>query len=333
MKMYSTFPSGMETIIEGIVKKYATIVQVLNGAMIYETDRFRELLSIPCFNNHFQILYMKKGSTTPNKCIADLLRNRNLLNFQGSKQSKTFRIMVSDQNNLVSVDKKLKMNMETLIKEKTGLLVDRALADEEFWILTRSENLYLFMQRMNNHAHKSYDKILQKGALKPEITYIMNILSCPTSEDVYLDPFAGSGALGISRFQHFGLCKKIYMFDSDEDKVDQLRHTVQGRTTPYDIRKVDIRNIHQVIPCHSITNIVTDPPWGYFEKKDNIREFYVNMLSQFQTILAPEAHVTVLTSRDADFNEALEYHSVNDCQQHHILLSGKKATIHVLRMR
>lgn len=333
MRVYSSFPSGLESIIKNIVKKYATILQVLNGAIIYETDRFRQIMSIPCFNNHFQILYMKKGYISPNKCIIDLLRSRNRLYFKENIQSKTFRIMVSDQNNLVSVDTNLKKNLEVLIKEKTGLQVDRALADEEFWILTRSENLYLFMQRMNNHARKSYDKILQKGTLKPEIAYIMNFLSCPTPEDVYMDPFAGSGALGFDRLRHFGLCKKIYMFDSDERKVDHLRYMLKSRMKPYDIRKVYVQNIRRAVPNRSITNIVTDPPWGHFEEKNNMREFYVDMLAQFRTILAPNAHVVVLTSRDDYFNEALEYHSVKDCRQHHILLSGKKATIHVMRMR
>ncbi|MDR2658009.1 MAG: RsmD family RNA methyltransferase [Oscillospiraceae bacterium] len=332
MIIYSSFASGLETVVHDIIKNYAKIVKALNGAVIYDTTQLRDILTIPCFNNHFQVLFMKSGTMSPNNCVAELLRNKNRIRFTVNDRTNTFRLMVSDQNSFVSADKQLKSELEHLIAQKTGLMLDRAFADEEFWVLKRSENLYMFMRRLNNHARQSYDKILRKGELRPEIAYIMNYLSNPTPNDIYLDPFAGSGALGLSRYQHFGKCKRIYMFDNDESKVNQIRRTIGEQSSVYVSKTIDIRHIHTVIPANGVTNIVTDPPWGLFDKKDNMEEFYIQMLAQFKKALAPNANVVVLTSRDADFTNALRSFSVNACLQRHILVSGKKATITAFQM-
>lgn len=292
----------------------------------------RPVLNIPCFNNHFKVLQMKKGNLSPNQYIREILRSDNKIVFPSKGKSKTFRIMISDKNNLVSIDKKNKQDLENLIVRQTSLRVDRALADEEFWILKRSENMALFMQRLYNHAHKAYDKILQKGELKPEIAYILNYLSSPSPDDVYLDPFSGSGALAYSRQYYFGPCKKLYVFDVDPNKIKTIQAITRAESITCDIRAVDIFDICTAIPPHTVTKIVTDPPWGYFEQIENMYSFYCNMLEKLIKITASDADFIILTSREQDFSLALKNYNIINLQQHDILLSGKKATISVFKI-
>lgn len=333
MIIYSSFTSGMEHIVAKILKKYAHICTVLPGAIIYEINDMAPVLKIPCFNNHFRVIQIKNGDLSPKRCVTEILRSRNKIVFPPKGESNTFRIMISDKNNFVSIDKYNKERLENMIARQTGLRVNRDLADEEFWLLKRSENLVLFMQRLYNHSHKAYDKILSKGELKPEVAYILNYLSSPSPEDVYLDPFSGSGALAYSRQKYFGPFKKMYIFDIDLNKTKKIQVMDVAKDSKCDVRAVDIFDIHTVIPSHTVTKVVTDPPWGYFEQIEDMYSFYCEMLEKLIKVTTNDADFIILTSREKDFGLALKNFNIINLQQHNILLSGKKATINTFKIR
>ena len=43
--------------------------------------------------------------------------------------------------------------------------------------------------------HKAYEKILHKGELRPELSHILCSISEPDADDIFLDPFCGSGTI------------------------------------------------------------------------------------------------------------------------------------------
>ena len=128
--------------------------------------------------------------------------------------AKTFRIITSDENEFVSVDKKLLAKIESKIIRLKGikLEVDLHRPQIEFWFLRRSENIGFFMLRLTKNI---INKKLPAGELRPELAYILCYLSEPDKSDIFLDPFAGYGSIPIERVKNFSY---NLVFASDNDK-------------------------------------------------------------------------------------------------------------------
>ena len=159
--------------------------------------------------------------------------------------------------------------------------LDRSLPDTEYWFLYRSEGISYFLKRITKHT--SYEKILNKGELRPEI-YILNWLSKPNKDDICLDPFCGYGAIVYQRLSEFKT-NKFYAFDIDEKMIDNVKAKSKEKyLDKLIIKVVDVKNIHNHVEENSIDCIVTDPPWGIFEKIDNIEGFYLEFLTTFSKL-------------------------------------------------
>jgi tRNA (guanine6-N2)-methyltransferase len=101
----------------------------------------------------------------------------------------------------------LKTKIEKLISSQSKLKLNRSSSNTEFWILYRTEWFCYFLKRLSKHT--AYEKILNKGELRPEIAFLMNWLSDPDKNDIVLDPFCGNGSIPIRRALNFP-AKKIF---------------------------------------------------------------------------------------------------------------------------
>lgn len=336
---YSTFIPGLtEPVKEALTKTLpdVKITLALDGLIQYESNaKLETIQSLPFVTNSFHIIKFFAPHTASN--ISDMatkiIEERGLELKPPVRYSarNTFRVITSVSNQLVPIDNNLLQQLEQRITTKTALRVHRAKPDFEFWLVQRTEGYGFFAFRLSHH--KAYDKILQKGELRPELANVLCRLSDPLPDELFLDPFCGSGAIPIQRAKFFpkGL---VIASDIDEQKINSLKARVKtlGLTKRMVVRRDDALNLTRYQP-DSIHKIVTDPPWGHFAKTpSSIAEFYDRMLAEFARLLRSNGRAVILTGETLAFDNSLDRLAaqLTSSQRFNILLSGKKASVYTL---
>lgn len=330
---FSTFISGLQNYIEEILPKNFKKVKVLklmDGAILYETDESSE--DIRFFNNTFLVIntfdiddidIIIKSSNPNVKEVVDYIK---------SQDGRSFHIFTSRENQLISVDKRILSQLENKISKLTKLKlnIEKKPSDFEFWILTRSEGISLFMLRISKNKKK-----LEKGELRLELVNVMCQLSNMTEEDVCLDPFCGSGAILLerSRIANF---KGLFNCDTNEENYLRLKNYIKKLDNKKLNKSFFVKNINffdNNFDDKFFDKIITDPPWGYYEQIDNIQLFYNNMLKEFSRILKSNGIAVVLTANKEELEKAAKEFGFAIKNRFDILVSGKKACIYSLVLR
>ena len=339
---YSTFIPGLIPPVKealGQTLPDSTITLALDGLIAYESNAKLEVIqNLPFVTNSFHIIksFARRSEASISDMVMNIIEDRGLrLTLPAPYAPRnTFRIITSVANQLVQIDNDLMQTLERRISNKTGLKPNRAKPDFEFWLTQRSEGYGFFAFRLSHH--KAYDKSLQKGELRPELANILCRLSEPLPNELFLDPFCGSGAIPIQRARFFpkGL---VIASDVEEQKVNALKVRIKalGLTKRVVVRRDDALNLTRYQPA-SIHKIVTDPPWGHFMQISSpITDFYSRMLGEFDRVLRPNGRSVIVTGETLALDTSLDRLSsrLTVSQRFNILLSGKKACVYVLIKR
>jgi len=298
---YATFVTGLQKpIAKWLEEEGHKVRRVLDGAVLFD-GRGK---SLPCFFNTFDVLHQEKAT------VEQLMRKvlKTPVRF-GRNKGKTFRIVTSKENQLISVDKKLRNDVEKLIAARTGLVPERRGGGREFWFLSRSEGIALFMERNPSPPEPK----LKKGELRPQLAYCLNRLAQPTPKDIMLDPFSGHGAIPRARAKYFP-CKKIHSLDKDPG----------------------ISRIPTIFPPKSVDVIVTDPPWGAYEKTDDIPTIYKDLAKASRHVMRPGGRVVILSAQKELINNQLAkgaWGSAKLEENYDILVSGQKAGVFLIKFK
>ena len=329
---YSTFITGFEDLIEKALRKEDPGLRVkllMDGLVVYQTKlNPEEVKRLPFLNNSFLLLNQqetKEGTRTVD-FVKNLFEQTDLTQFNQLKwlrKQGTFRIVISKENQAIGIPSWLTDDLEAVISKVFKLKPDRSKPEIEFWFLLRREQKAFLGIRI---THKSSDK-REKGELRPELAYLLNFLSEPTENDVFLDPFAGSGIIPLSRTAIVSF-KQLIVGDKDLELVKTLR-----KRLPQDKRikanQLDALNL-ETIPDLSVDKIVTDPPWGFYQEKVIN---YQQMLVEFHRILKPKGILVLLIGDREVFQKDLETKKslFKTEEQNTTLVSGKKAVVYKLR--
>lgn len=333
---YSSFISGVHDIIKDNLVD-CNIKKIMDGGILYTTNKTPdEILKIKFFNNSFLVIKTFENIDAKSP-IEYMIKNINFnhnklfLKHINSKQ-KTFHIFSSIENQFVSTNKSDLSIFEKKLEKLTGLKVeiDKKIVDLEFWFLYRSENIGFFMLRITKNKKK-----LKDGELRPELTNILCILSKPNENDIFLDPFCGSGAIPLerSRIKSF---RGIFACDKNEEIIKNLKQTIKKISNKKLNKSFFAKNIDFLknnFDNEYFTTIVTDPPWGFFEKIDNIFVFYNNILNKMHRILIKNGIIVLLSANKEEINTILQQNQnkFNLINNYNILVSGKKAGIYVIQ--
>jgi len=316
---FSTFISGFSDVVKDILRrreKSLKIKLILDGLIIYESDlKVEKIKRLPFFNNTFFVIdYTFKKEITENippqgwKVPPDILIGK-----------KTFRIIISKENELQHIAPLKLRQLEDLFAKNLKLNIDRANPDLEVWFLERSEGYSFCGIRLTKKP--STDKYLQKGELRPELAWILNFLSEPKATDVFLDPFAGHESIPITRTQF--PFKRIIA--SDKNRIEY-----QIPDTQYKIQKENWDALNIPLGPNSIDTIVTDPPWGIFEKI-NVEEFYPKMFKEFERVIKVGGILVILTAQKELLERLIERNNNFELKEkYNILVSGKKSGVYKL---
>lgn len=335
MEFYlSTFISGFQELIKKILKqniKDAKINLLLDGAIIYKTNSSADRLKqLKFFNNTFLIIKQFPNLKTKNpfdymmKSISNVKDLEKKIKPFLNNSNRFFRIMTSDENRFISSNKNLIRKIEEKIMSIKKLKFSLYKTDTEFWFLKRRENIGFFLLRLTKNKSK-----LEKGELRPELAYILCYLSEPNKNDIFLDPFAGHGAIPIERAKYFA-SNMIFASDKKIGYKKYINKKINSRAIKEKIipKVLDVTKI-SFFQDNYITKIVTDPPWGEHEEIKNIKEFYKKILVEFERILIKKGILVLLTSKKQEFENALSNISnFTIKEKYNILVSGKKAGVY-----
>ena len=240
----------------------------------------------------------------------------------------TFRIRFSQENCFCGVDKNLTASAEKIVINNSSLKTNRLNPSTEIWYIIRNEGIGFCCQLLFNR--KTTEKGLHKGELKPEFAYLMCEMIPHNKGMVVCDPFCGYGSI-IKQLQTKHNIAKIYASDIDEALVKTVSKFEWVQTTKIELSVMDARKMES-IPSKTLDAIITDPPWGYYEKIDNIEQFYIDMFKEFCRVIKKNGKLVILSARKDEFELVLSKQKYIIYEKIDTLINGKKASIYVINM-
>ena len=335
---YSSFISGIQDIIKNNLFD-VDIIDLFDGGVLYKTNKTPdEIEKIKFFNNSFLVIQTFKNIDSES-IIESTIKGTKLDNLKNvipfiksQKRAKTFHIFSSIENQLISVDKKVLGTFEGNLEKKLKLKVefDKKATDFEFWFLYRSEKIGFFMLRITKNKKK-----LSKGELRPELTNILCLLSEPNNDDIILDPFCGSGSICLerSRITNF---KGIFACDNNEEITKNLKQEIKKINNKKLNKSFFVKHLdffENKFDDNYFTKIISDPPWGFFEKIDNIAVFYTKILKEMYRVLVKNGIIVLLSANKIEVDNILQSMKLELklVESYDILVSGKKAKIYKIK--
>ena len=340
---FSTFVSGLQEVVRSALAHQLNDVEVhllFDGLVVYSSEKPIQLIkNLRFFNNTFLLLHRfplnkKELDQKPLETVMKaVLKSPNIVPGVPKwalKQASSFRIIASLENQTETVDRDLLGKLERFFAYRLKLKTNRSKPDVEVWFLSRSEG-YCFLGIRLRRTPAS-EKDLQKGELRHEIAYLCCFLSEPDKEDVFLDPFAGSGAIPIERVKTFPY-KHVIASEIDGNMFEKLRKKVLQEQLKITLGNWDALNL-KPIANNTITKIVTDPPWGIFSQPGiDLETFYTTMLKEFIRILMNGGLLTIMMGQKEMFERILRgFSELILLEKYDILVSGKKAAIYKFKV-
>lgn len=157
--------------------------------------------------------------------------------------------------------------LERVIAKQTGGRINaRGGNGGEFWVIGRRDlDQFLFCERLPTVVRGKP----ARGAWAPDVSTLLVLASGPRPDDVFLDPFGGSGSL-ISARMAWPSRRLIYSDVAAAEHPPQwAAHGAGGARRPgsIDVLAEDARALPS-IEDGAVSVIVTDPPWGEHEQLD-----------------------------------------------------------------
>lgn len=332
-EFYSTCPAGLE---EGAARLLARMkrapedIRKLGAAVTYRQAQLKPP-DCAAFQNTYLILSrIRAGERDAQSAGAKFARDARCLEYASRMIEKyrfsSFRVMFSNENRLSAPDPAARNAIERAVRVCP---VNRVKPDTEILVLRRDGGEALLLLRLTRRADTH--ATLDKGALSPHVGACLMGLLGPGPGGVFLDPFAGSGALPLARAAA-GPYAKIYA--ADLEATDALISAVSALRNARVFRE-DALNMSRWMEKGRVNEIVTDPPWGLYRGfEGDADEFHRTMLARFAYVAAPGARVIVLTAAKESFLSAARanpdfiFKEKFDC-----LINGKKACAFVLERR
>lgn len=326
----SSFITGFQSVVESDLAARFPKIKILNlfdGLIHYRFDGdSRELEKIIYFNNTFFVLKTMKGKglSFPSLIGAVTSSKNYFLVNKGS-----FRVRFQNENQFAKVDKNLTRRAEDYILSNSKLKLDRLSPTNEVWFSIRREGFAFCGELISKREFT--EKNLNKGELRPEIAYFICCFADIKSEDTILEPFCGYGSIPTQLAKKFRF-KKLYISDIDTERVNLTKSRKQISNASegiIDCQVADAMSLNN-IEDKSISLVITDPPWGYYEDIDDINDFYNRMFRSFDRVLKTDGRMVILSARKEELEQTAAANGFKIKNSLHTLVNGKKAGLYLI---
>ncbi|MBR5400922.1 MAG: methyltransferase [Treponema sp.] len=323
----SSFITGFQTVVEADLTKRLPNLKILNlydGLVHYRFDGdSRELEKIIYFNNTFFVLKTMKGKGLSFPSLVGAVcsgKNYFLVN-KGS-----FRVRFQNENQFAKVDKNLTRRTEDYVLQNSKLKLDRLSPTNEVWFSIRREGFAFCGELISKREFT--EKNLNKGELRPEIAYLICCFADIQPQDVILEPFCGYGSIPVQLAKKFRF-EKLYVSDLDPERATQTASRKQLSAPNIECCTADATELSH-IEDKSISLVITDPPWGYFEELPDIEGFYTKMFNSFDRVLKADGRMVILSARKEELERTVSATGFKIKNSLHTLVNGKKAGVYLI---
>lgn len=135
------------------------------------------------------------------------------------------------------------------------------------------------------------NRAFSRAALRPTVAHALVWLSEPNAEDVFLDPFCGSGTIVAERCLYDAAA--IVASDVSPNAIAIAEANVPDYVC---VERWDARDIKMA--RNSVSVIVTNLPWGkQIEAENGLLPLYLEFLREARRVLHPEGRAIVLTDQ------------------------------------
>ncbi len=335
---FSTFIPGTGQIIErALHETFPDVIvrQLDDGLVVYATDATPgDIKQLRIFNNSFILAksFEKLGNnpikTMANQAIMDRALIRTLSEYTNHKP-RSVRVMFYEENEGVNIPAPIREKVEEYIAKDRNLRIYRRDAHVEVWFLTRADGSGFIGVRLTSFP--TSERNLEKGQLKPQLAHMLCMLSEPTVFDTVLDPFAGFGSIPFERtyFKY----KENIASDFEPSIVQNLTEKAKKQNKKITVIQQDAGSLKQTQDS-SIDKIITDPPWGIYEKHIDINVLYEQFLIQANRVLKLNGIMVILTAQKETLEKLISQHAeFTLVEKHDVLVSGKKAGIYKIKKK
>jgi len=239
-----------------------------------------------------------------------------------------FRIRVSDAGALVRIDAAARKALERAVTRWSGAFPSARGGGLELWVVRRRGDRRVTLSLRLDSAPVEKP---ERGELKQDLAAAL-VRTVPLSaDDVYFDPFAGSGAIARARarYQH----SEVFASDASPEAVDRLTRLLRrgelGARAHVACLDVGATNeVREFVGGGRVSMVVTDPPWGVFTGDlDEVKRLYRRAASTLQSVVAPDGRVVVLTAAADAAEAALASEGFALAENFGVLVNGRKARV------
>jgi predicted RNA methylase len=317
------FPAGLGGLVVSQLakdlKNVAAEFRDDSACVITSTSESAEVARLLYVKNAFIVQNSISSSSVAGaaKAFEEWLRRGGRLTL-GRNRPRNFRVMAHVNGGLQGIPPRARQSLEQSIGRATRTVVQSRGDGDEYWLVERKDTAVKYLgwriprRRRENPV---------RGSLGPELSYLMITASDPTRNDVFLDPFAGSGALPLARTNF--PAKEIIASDLRDDF--ELLAKANTRVTTHRRDFFD----ESAFGDTAVNVIVTDPPWG---EHDEVSEKFLDALAiRFKALLSGRrgARLVVLMTRSLaeDLASALRDAGFSGVRSTEILVNGHPASV------
>jgi hypothetical protein len=324
------FPAGLTELVEDSLSRDLKGVRVTSSddssALFTTGSSSSSVGGLPYVNNGFRIIL-----DVPRRSLGaamNAIANAVDAGHPGVEvRRRPFRVMAHIDGELASLPKSERRRLEDALARSSGGRAEPRGGSDEFWILGRRGLPRLLLGwRL---PQRERDRAAAAGALSAPLAHLLVRLSLPRDDDSFLDPFAGSGAIGLARL---ALPARAVVLSDTAGVAPLPSHSATSLTRSLREDALSLPSIGD----REVSVIVTDPPWAEFAAtpKPDYEAFLADMWKSFARVLDPRhARVVVLFARRlADEAVAAARRAEFDVDtRHDILVNGHPAA--ALRLR
>jgi tRNA (guanine6-N2)-methyltransferase len=172
---------------------------------------------------------------------------------------------------------------------------------------------------------RGHERGFSAAALRPPVAHALVWASVPCEDDIFLDPFCGSGTIVAERSIYSA--ERLMGSDISSEALDIARRNVPLQAELYDW---DARNIKMA--SRSVSCVVTNPPWGnQISAGTDVAELYGGFLKEVKRVVVSRGRVIVLTDQVRSFEQACQALNLPCETLCHISLHGLLPSVFVVK--